>query len=523
MILVINLLLEYLDDAPRGQTGQINYNDESISVLTGSSTASVSVSGKPVLTIGSGDALRPGTKYPVILVDPDQNLNTGARDDLDVFRATTIIPTISILETPLPWKMPRMYCFIHHQPLFLQVILQTPPVPDSNSDRLIIDTITNGSYEIFSINLGFTVSTLSSTLLDVSESNTDGTNWLNYDLRSFENDFGISDFSDTSISLSFVTLGTNPITIVNAGDISSSQGFIQIENTIVTNILTKSGTVFLVIDFGPSGILTISSETNNQPIVFDFFSFGLQSNNSINNSIYRFELEETLDNSSTFDGTFEYAVTNQLNILDPNFIQTIQTIDDEIKVIITDRLIDEDGISISYSDLDVTGVTTTSTKYDVSTHSGIVSTGSATLRFGHPVTITLKDSDLNLKNDLIDIYFVINDPNSKNVDTVGKDGIILLEVLFKDIRYKRCTIDGVEHGGLGASGFTLVETGPRTGIFEGVFKIPSQICNKTGTELISSAGGSLDIKYHDSRDNFGNANIFSLLRDKSTSLPILLN
>ena len=93
--------------------------------------------------------------------------------------------------------------------------------------------------------------------------------------------------------------------------------------------------------------------------------------------------------------------------------------------------------------------------------------------------------------------------------TLGKDGIILLEVLIKDIRYKRCTIDGVEYGGLGASGFSLVETGPSTGIFEGVLKMPSKICNKSGTELISSAGGSLDAKYPDSRDNFGNANIQS--------------
>ena len=131
------------------------------------------------------------------------------------------------------------------------------------------------------------------------------------------------------------------------------------------------------------------------------FSFGLQNENSINNSIYRFELEETQDNSSVFDGTIEYAVTNQLNILDPNFIQTIQTIDDEIKIIVTDRLVDEEGIVISYFDLDSVGLNTiTSIKSDIPTHSGIVSTESTTFRFGQPVTIILKDSDLNLKSNL---------------------------------------------------------------------------------------------------------------------------
>ena len=119
---------------------------------------------------------------------------------------------------------------------------------------------------------------------------------------------------------------------------------------------------------------------------------------------------------------------------------------------------------------------------------------------------------------LSEIYSVINDPNSENVDTVGKDGVILLEVLFGDIRYKRCTIDGVEHGGLGATGFTLVETGPSTGIFEGVFKIPTKICNKSGTELISSAGRSLDAKYFDAQEMLlVIQTYYSFLKSKSES------
>jgi len=517
-------VLGILNDAPRGQTGIINYNKDSVSVLTGSSTASVSLSTEPLLSIANGETLHPGIEYPVILVDPDQNLNSGARDDLDVFRATAIIPSITI-GNPVTFEDVQDALFHVSSPTLTTDNAANFSVPDSNSDRLIIDTstVTNGSFEMFSVNLGISASALTSILLDVSESNTDGTNWVNYDLRSFESDFGISDFSDTTFSLSFGTLGSSSITIVNAGGISSSKGFIQIDDSDVTSIAAESGTVFLVIDFdsseNDSGVLTISSETNKQPIVFDLFSFGLKNDQSINNSIYRFELEETQDNSSTFEGTFEYAVTNQLNILDSDFIQTIQTIDDEIKIIVTNRLIDEEGITISYSDLDETGViTTTSTKSDVSTSSGTVSTTSTTYRFGQPVTIILKDSDLNLKSDTIDIYQSINDPNSPIVDTVGKDGNILLEIKIKDIRYKRCTIDGVEYGGLSSSGFALIETGPSTGIFEGVFKmpsLPSWICDKTGSKLISPAGGSIDARYYDSRDASGNSNIFSLSSSKT--------
>jgi hypothetical protein len=512
-----------LGNAPRGQAGQIEYNQKSISVLTGSSTSSVSIT-EPVLTVGDGSkSLKPGTKFPVVLLDPDQNINSGVKDDLDVFRDTSLIPA---LEIGNPVTLGSAYDVQFHSSAIALIAGDTSnsSIPDKNSARLIIDTsnVVIPTFKQISLNLGISAFDLQSVLINSPLLNTDGTNWLNYDLRSFENDFGITDFTDTSITLSFGTLGSLPVTIIDSGDLSSSHGLIQLDDSDIQTISSRSGIVFVVINFDSSndsaGVGTISAETNNQPIVFDLFSFGLDNNNDVNNAIYRFELEETSDNSSKFVGSLEYAVTNQLNILDPNFIKTIRTIDDEIKFIVTNRLIDEKGISISYSDLDKVGVTTTtSTKSNINTNSGVVSTGSNTYRFGQPVTFTLKDSDLNLKSDNVDIYPVNNDSNSPNVDTVGKDGDILLDILIKDIRYKRCTVNGVDYGGLASTGFTLVETGPSTGVFEGTFKMPSQICDKSGTKLISTAGGSLDAKYHDSRDASGNPNIFSLLRDQHTT------
>ena len=514
--------LEILKNAPRGKSGSITYNEKSISVITGSSTATISLN--PTLTINNSQPLKPGTKYSVILVDPDQNLNSGSRDDLDVFRDSSIIPTLRI-GNPITLENAFDVNFftLSTTPLTSGDSANTS-IPDKNSARLFIDTstVTDGDFEKISLNLGISASKLRSILIDSSLSNSNGTNWLNYDLRSFANDFGISDFTDTSVKLSFGSLGTSSIQIIDSGDLSSSQGLIQLDDSDIQLISGKSGTVFLVINFDSNSdstdVGTVSSETNSQPIIFDFFSFGIVNSKNVNNSIYRFELEETSDDSSTFQGTLEYSIANQLNILDPLFIQTMQSIDNQIKFIVMDRLVDDKGISLSYSDFDKVGISTAiSTKTNVNTKSGVLSSDSQSYRFGQPVIITLNDPDLNLKNDLIDIYFVINDPNSNNVDTVGKDGVVLLEVLIKDIRFKRCTIDNVEHGGLGATGFTLVETGPNTGTFEGVFKMPSQICNKSGTELISSAGGSLDVKYYDSRDNFGNPNTVSLLRNKSQS------
>jgi len=507
--------IRILNDAPRGQTGRINYNEQAISVLTGFSTGGVSLGGEPVISIGDGTkSLRPGTEISVILVDKDQNINSGSRDHLDIFRETAIIPTLEIGDPITLENSFDVQFFTNSNDLI--GVDSSSQVPDRKSDRLVIDTsnVANGKFEKISFNLGISASKLQSILIDPSVPNSFGTNWINFNLQSFSNDLGISDFSDTSLELSFGSLGSSPITIVSPGKMSSN-GFIQINDSIIKEISSRSGPVFVVINFDSSkddlGVGTISNEKNKQPIVLDFFSFGLVNNNNINNSIYRFELEETNDNSSKFVGTLEYAVTNQLNILDPNFIRTINTIDDKVKFIVTDRLIDEEGVSINYSDLAEVGVViTTSTKSDINTYSGRVSLDSTSYRFGQPVTFTLNDPDLNLKSNTIDTYHVINDPTSPYVDTVGKDGNVLLEILIKDIPYKRCSINGIEHGGLGSTGFSLVETGPSTGVFKGVFKMPSKICDKFGTKLISSAGGSLDAKYYDSRDNSGKSNIFSL-------------
>ncbi len=524
--------IRILNNAPRGETGRIEYNERSVSVLSGFSTAAVSLD-EPTLTIGDGfSSLHSGTKYPINLFDPDQNINTGSREDLDAFRDSSIIPTLEIgRPVTLENSFDVQFFSESTDNLITDGKNAGSSVLDKDSKRLFIDTsnVANGPFEKISINLGISASELNEILIDTSTPNSFGTNWLNFDLRSFKNDLEINDFSDTSIELSFGSIGSSPIIIADPGEVSSI-GFIQLDDSDVQEISSKSGSVFVVINFDSSNDNTdvgdISNETNKQPIVFDLFSFGIVSNNDVNNSIYRFELEETSDNSSVFEGTLEYAVANQLNILDSDFIQTLSTIDDKIKFFVTDRLVDEEGISINYSDLDAVGVViTTSAKSDINTNSGTVSLDSSSYRFGQPVTFTLNDSDLNLKNDLIDTYHVIDNPNSPNVDTVGKDGNVLLEILIKDIRYERCTISGVEYGGLASTGFSLVETGTSTGIFKGVFKMPSQICDKSGTKLISSAGGSLDAKYHDARDNFGEPNIFSLSSNKQltqySSLPEL--
>ena len=510
------------NDAPRGHADSISYNTKSTSVLTGSSTAGISLK-TPSLSVGDGNQiLKPGTKYTISLVDPDQNSNSGSRDELFASKSSSILPVLQI-GSPITLETASNVAFFESSTDSIDDGISVNSKTDNHSKRLLIDASNspNIDFEKISINLGISTFDLGEILIDDSISNSSGSNWLNYDLRSIVTDFDVSSLDDASISLSFEPSNSS-ITIVDAGELTSEKGLIQIDTVDVQNILQQNGVVSLELNFDSSNndgfVGKVSNEKSTQPIIFDFFSFGLINSDDVNNSLFRFELEETSDNSSIFEGTLEYAMANQLNILDPRSIQKLQTIDERIKFFVTDKMTDEEGISISYLDLAEVGVVVnTSIQSDILTSSGVVSSNSASYRFGQPVVITLNDPDLNLNNDIIDIYFVINDPSSENVDTVGKNGNKLLEVLIKDIRYKRCVVDGIVHGGLGATGFTLKETASNSGIFEGIFKMPTKICNKTGTELISSAGGSLDVKYFDSRDSSGNSNIFSLLKNKSYS------
>jgi hypothetical protein len=512
--------IKILSNAPRGQSATIEYNSKSYSIVSGLNTATISLGVTPVLS---------GQRIPLTVVDSDQNTNPASKDKLDVFRSSALIPSLTIGSPATLENAGSVKFYASSTDSLSAGTPITSTVPDRNSDRLVMDTrsVAPLSFEKISLNLGISADDLKTLLIDTSNTSNSGTNWINYDLRSIQNQLGITDFSDTRISLFFGLADSSPVTLLSAGKLTGAQGFVQ-NDTAATMISTKSGQAFLVIDFdasnnsSPPG--TISSETDTQPIVFDLFSFGDKNGNQVNNAIYRFELKETGSNTDTFTGTLEYVIANQINQFDSNTIKTLSTINDNVKFFVNQRLTNEKGINIAYSDTAKVGLTvSTSVKTDINTHSGIVSLSSKTFRFGQPVTVRLNDPDLNIKHDAIDIYLVINDPASSDVDTVGSSsGGAMLEVLIKDTRYKRCTINGVETGGLASTGFSLVETGPDTGVFEGTFKMPSKICNRDGTELISSAGGTIDLKYTDFRDASGQQNIFRLSNQpvKQDSKPI---
>ncbi len=265
-----------LGNAPRGQSAIIQYNDKSSSILVGPSTASISMTPK-------GGQFNAGQQAPVTVVDNDQNVNSGSKDILNVFRSTAIIPTLQ-LGQPITLEKTSSLKFytISTDPLNGGFSVDFS-VPDKNSDRLIINTapIGTNAFEVISLNMGITADKLQSLFIDDSLQNNIGTNWLNFDLKSFEHQLGVSSFSDISMSLHFGGLpGTTIVQILDPGDISSGSGLIQLDDVdiVAINSVPSSSSVFLVINFDSTANTVstgmISNENDSQPIVIDFFLLG---------------------------------------------------------------------------------------------------------------------------------------------------------------------------------------------------------------------------------------------------------
>lgn len=275
------------------------------------------------------------------------------------------------------------------------------------------------------------------------------------------------------------------------------------------------------------------NQTSSGGIVVDLFSFGYKNDgvvktDRVNNAIYRIEAEETGDNTSTFEGTLEYVMLNQLNILDSATYTGLDTISSSPKFVVHQDLDDEESPRVNYNDLAADGtVTQVSDQQAAPTHSGVVSFAQPTYKKADTVVVTLEDQDLNTDVDLIDIYTALNSTlngaQDTAQDTVGKANLPvlssgdalgrLLDITFDDTRWtdsnRACDTslrsEGIDTG-LFASGFTLVETGAATGIFSGDFIVPGKVCSDSTGQLGTSRntqGLDMEVNYVDFRDASG--------------------
>ena len=295
---------------------------------------------------------------------------------------------------------------------------------------------------------------------------------------------------------------------------------------------------------------------NSYPIVTDFFSYGFlnsgeNGSDRVANQIIRIQAEETGDNTSTFAGSLEYIMINQLNILDPSTYTDLTVIDDEPTFIVMEDYTDEDSIRVNYLDLGEDGVATQiSAQQEAPTTSGIVSLNAETYKVADTVMITLEDADLNVDSGLVEVYTTPSNDNIDKInaeltpllaiaenqrsndeemkiksltdalDTVGMYAGVeinnadlgrVLDVTFDDSTW----IAGCGFDGLASTGFTLAETGTDTGIFTGSFQIPVRVftgnmdsnCatdeNDTVIDSRPASGLDIEVNYVDFRDASG--------------------
>ncbi len=234
-------------------------------------------------------------------------------------------------------------------------------------------------------------------------------------------------------------------------------------------------------------------------LVADFFTFGQNDDDGrVNNAIYRIEVEEASSNSADFEGTVEYTMLNQLNIDDPATYTGLRTISDQVSIIVHEDFTDEDSVRVNYLDLGADGVSTQiAIQQAAPTHSAVVSFDAESYKVADTVTITLEDADLNVQNDVIDIYTF----SSELTDYIGDDKAYILDVTFDDELWTSGECEGAD--GFASTGFTLQETAAGSGVFTGDFQIPEYYCQSSTTTMVSVTGVDIEVNYQDFRDASG--------------------
>jgi len=558
-------ILVITDDAKRGTSATIDYNDTPTSVIVRHGFATIDI--QPLTEEWSS-----GEVAPVVLVDTDANKNSRVDEDLTLSSPdTALIPSLS---TGDPFTLGEGTS----EPAFLVIpSTRTSLGIETSSDTSIGSlsiktssaTYVSGTLEVekFSeralldpngasaigtlvVDLGTTLEEFRGSVNDVS-SDFHGFNLLNIDLRSF---------GDSTVD---VWLALNDSPIIDDGALNDIR-LISLAKNVDTQhlgILDEDTNSDIFGDVGADGdavglLFTFDEAYQNKdnerlPFVADFFSFGfsgdgISASDRVANQIIRLELEEDADNSSTFVGSLEYVMLNQLNILDSE-TYGIDAISDAASFIVMEDLTDEDSPRVTYLDLGADGVSTQiSTQEEAPSHSGIVTLDMDTYKQADTVTVTLTDSDLNVDSDLVDIFTVVTDELDPAFDNVGKAGLpddfsfgplgVLLNITFDDELWKQpvngtdavkdldltdaqkdekakehdhCPelvdyfADNAYNTGLGNTGFTLIETESASGVFVGDFQIPNIYCQASSGDAVSVTGTDIEVNYVDFRDASG--------------------
>ena len=408
-----------------------------------------------------------GIELDVILTDEDRNLNSLIDETIEILDGE--VPYISI-ETPLHLDST--------DDVTVGGELAGSFDPDAGTDSKIFDMTVEGTNAI----------TITANWPYVEAANNEFVfTYANFDFTKLGGTSGTfylgspdGNILDKVVGAGFVTDGTTTFTITMTG--------------LDTDAIGK--VYFDVLSFGQLDALTDGLTDTNGDIIGDI----TENVERVNDAFYRFELEETDDNTAQYEGTVEYIMINQLNVFDEGTYNNINTSGDDIVIIVNDDMDGVDAITVSYLDIDSTSSEEIiSVQEDANTHTGIITLDDTGYSSGNTITVTLTDADLNTDSDTIQTYSVESGP-----DWVGDDTVWLAQLLVNDEVYDDdCGLDL----GLRDTGFSLIETSKQSGIFVGSFKLPALYCDTkddlTGT---TTNGLDLDFEYQDYSDASGNSN-----------------
>jgi hypothetical protein len=540
--------------AVRGTSGTIDYNDDAVSVVVGLSFATIDI--EP-----TDDTWSSGEEIPVTLADGDLNKNSRADEDIAINDNNfTIIPTIV---TGDPFTLGERGTSGNNATK--AIYLDDAAVSGAGAITGTVRAVSTLSVDDFSlvgrmsqassnvevngllVDFSSDLTEFRQTFQDTSvTSGLRGFNLVNIDLRAL-NTTGTfdmflvnatTDIIPTTTTVGFGSMGTfnepllndvspQSLTVVNGTGGATAGTYAHIMSTIASAAATTNvGVLFIYSDSTDNA----KAADGVVPFVVDFFSYGFTNDgydtlDRVSNQIIRLELEESGDNTGVFEGSIEYVMISQLNILDSATYSGLSTISDSVSLIAIEDLTDEDSIRVNYKDVGADGVATQIADQEAApTHSGVVSFDSENYKVADTVTITLEDHDLNADSSLIDIYTVVATSGNANYDMVGNIATgytvlsdstsltRLLDVTFDDEIWKKadqgsttCSAPstGVDDG-LADTDFTLVETDVESGVFVGDFQIPSTYCKRTGTTgQTSTTGVDIEVNYVDFRDASG--------------------
>ncbi len=559
------------DDAPRGTNTVITYDkDDTVAVNLRLTSATVN------LDIDDG-TWNSGEKIDLTIVDADQNKDSDAEDDQTIINPDARIPIFMTGDphTLADGKNATIYAYTGGNKFTAYSTVTGTNVHALNytvddSHRGIISSFETKTVKRIAIPLG--------TLGDLHESINDddlngtgnftGRNIFHYDYRIFDRNDITTELLLLDNSRSVLRAGTIMVTAaalpydvkadvrdltgwfiaeINGGNYDQSTDLRLSSSELMAENINNNTPVILSLNFGTPFELKGGTE---YPIVADFFSYGFyndgaQAGERVANQIIRVEVEETGENTSTFTGTLEYIMVNQLDMIVTDtavttgtgnsitypktdyIFDSITPTGNEVKFIAFEDITGSDA-RVNYADMDSNGnMAVVSDQQDIATSSGVVSLNAETYSVGSNVVITLEDADLNTDPDRADTYTVVRDNANADPDRdqVGKDVTntgnkthdimyesllpggnslgMLLEVTIGGERWKSgaCSLDDGVQNGLGKTGFTLQETGPSTGVFTGSFSVPKEVC--MGSDKLSVSGKDIGVTYLDFRDASG--------------------